>query len=79
MEAVIDGVVSCGLVFAIVLVVSGMIFRSPPAARQAVAPASPLYALVLGALVLVLFVVLGSAVLPGVHWDRVGMWLRGEL
>lgn len=79
MEAVIDGVVSCGLVLSILLVISGMIWQSPPEVRQAKPETSPLYGPVLGALVLMLFVVLGSAILPGVHWDQVGAWLRGEL
>ena len=77
-------VVACGLVLAVVLLVSGLVFRRPPdhAPRnvppEQPVPASPLYGPVLGVLILALLVLLGSAILPGIHWDVLAAWLRGE-
>jgi hypothetical protein len=78
-------ILSCGLVLAVVLVVSGLVFRRPPdnALRNAQAeqrePSSPLFVPVLGILILALLVILGSAILPGIHWDALAAWLRGDL
>jgi hypothetical protein len=78
-------IVSCVLVLAVVLVVSGLVFRRPPDGRRPNVPAeqrlppSPLFGPVLGVLILALLVILGGAILPGIHWDALSAWLRGEL
>ena len=78
-------IVLCGLVLGVVLVVSGLVFRRPPdnSPRNIPAeqrePRSPLYGPVLGLLILALVVILGGAILPGIHWDALFAWLRGEL
>lgn len=78
-------IVTCGFVLAAVLVVSGLVFRRPSDTVRPGAPAgpgvspSPLYAPVLGLLILALLVLLGGAILPGIHWDALAAWLRGDL
>ena len=74
-----DALFTLGFVGAVAVFISGFIWQSPPEARVSAPPASPAYYPVLGLLVLALAVVFGGAVLPGIHWDQVALWLRGEL
>lgn len=69
----LDGFLSCGLVLALVLLASGFVFRSSPAARREQPQTSPSFYPVLGLLVAALLIVFGSHV----HWGELVALIGG--